>query len=129
FAGRRVRVQLGIQLDADFADIFEVKAQSLPSRLAIGRAASGDGLSLRYERGGFQRGLQVRLRPPGRSPTFVGSFVAFDLDLAPGAAWECRLELAPVVDGKVVPFAGDARVPEIGSGPDACQIDVRAEAL
>src|ERR671924_290338 len=39
FAERSVTIQFTLQLDADFADIFEVKSQSLPPRLNIRRAA------------------------------------------------------------------------------------------
>ena len=40
FAGRALRVRLSLQLDADFADIFEVKDQSLPPRPSIRRVPS-----------------------------------------------------------------------------------------
>src|SRR5205085_7798352 len=37
FAERPVMIQVTLQLDADFADIFEVKSQSLPPRVNIRR--------------------------------------------------------------------------------------------
>ena len=39
FADRAINIQFTLQLDADFANIFEVKSQSLPPRVNIRRAA------------------------------------------------------------------------------------------
>src|SRR5438067_11039327 len=46
FAQRAVTLQVTLQLDADFADLFEVKSQSLPPRLNIRRTAQHNHVAL-----------------------------------------------------------------------------------
>src|SRR5216110_2620495 len=58
FAERPVKLQFTLQLDADFADIFEVKSQSLPPRMRIRRAAWQNHVALSYEKEGFRRGIE-----------------------------------------------------------------------
>ncbi len=90
FAQRAVRLQFTLQLDADFADIFEVKSQSLPPRLAIRRVAQGNRVALSYEKEGFRRGIEIHLDPSSGQPVFVGTRIVFELQLDPGAEWTCE---------------------------------------
>jgi hypothetical protein len=52
------------QRDADFGDIFEVKAKALPPRLGIRRVLGPRDLTLVYERDGFHvvHGSQLTIR-------------------------------------------------------------------
>ena len=77
------------QIDADFADVFEVKARSMPPRLAVLRHPHERGFVLSYERRGFQRGLDVSLVAADK-PMAVGSQLVLDLVLAPGVPWSVR---------------------------------------
>jgi glycogen debranching enzyme len=92
FTERPVTIQFTLHLDADFADIFEVKSQSLPPRLNIRRASHQNSVTLSYEKAGFRRGLQISLAPSSGQPVFVGARIVFELPLAPGASWTCCLE-------------------------------------
>jgi glycogen debranching enzyme len=112
FALRPIRARLSMQIDADFADIFEVHDQSILPRLQIGRMPSPSGLTLSYERAGFRRGLQVQVNPSSGRPHFAGALIMFDLELSPGAAWTCCLEMAPILDGKRLTPAADVHAPE-----------------
>lgn len=112
FLEHPVRVRLTLHLDADFADIFEVKEQSLPPRLNILRVPEPSGVMLTYDRQGFRRGLQIRFRPSSPPAVFIGTQAIFELDLKPRAEWTCCLEAAPVLDGEVIHFAGDPHGPE-----------------
>src|SRR5437763_3810453 len=78
FAHRPVKLQFTLQLDADFADIFEVKSQSLPPRLAIRRVAQQKSVALSYEITGFRRGLAINLDPSSGHPVFVGTRIVFE---------------------------------------------------
>ena len=129
FAERAVRLQVTLQLDADFADIFEVKSQSLPPRLAIRRAAHQKGLALSYEQAGFRRGLQISLVPSSGHPVFVGTRIVFELHLDPGAEWTCCVEARPEVDGTLFQFAGDPHQSEPNPVPDAQKVSIRTNAL
>jgi glycogen debranching enzyme len=107
FHDRPVRVQLKLQLDADFADIFEVKDQSIPPRLDVLRVPESAGMTLLYERQGFRRGLRLRFHPSGPPPVCVGMLAVFELELPPGATWACCLDAAPIIGQEVLGFAGD----------------------
>src|SRR6266566_5765700 len=78
FAERAVTLQFTLQLDADFADIFEVKSQSLPPRLNIRRVAQRKGVTLCYEKEGFRRGMQICLDPSSARPVFFGTRIVFE---------------------------------------------------
>lgn len=118
FVERPVRTELMLELDGDFADIFEVQSQSLPPRLSIRRVTHGKSEILTYEHEVFQRGLHLSFDVAGPPPVFVGARVVFALDLAPGSTWKCCLEAAPVVDGKRFTFSGDPHKPEPNPVPD-----------
>jgi glycogen debranching enzyme len=111
FHDRPVRVQSKLQLDADFADIFEVKDQSIPPRLDVRRAPESHGLTLIYERQGFRRGLQLRFQPSGPPPVCIGMLSVFELELPPGPTWTCCVDAAPIIGQDVLRFAGDPHGP------------------
>lgn len=100
FHDRPIKARLTIQPDADFADIFEVKQQSIPPRLMVLRNLGLCGGSLAYEREGFRRALYLTCTPACSQPVYVGAQVVFDLDLSHGQEWRCCLELAPEIDGR-----------------------------
>ena len=129
FAERPVRLQFTLQLDADFADIFEVKSQSLPPRLAIRRAAHQKGVAFSYEKAGFRRGIEISLDPSSGHPVFVGTRIVFELHLDPGAEWTCCVEARPEVDGTLLQFAGDPHQAEPNPVPDARRVSIRTDLL
>jgi glycogen debranching enzyme len=129
FAERAVTIQFTLQLDADFADIFEVKSQSLPPRLNIRRAAQQKGVTLSYEKAGFRRGLRISLDPAFGHPVFVGTRIVFELHLDPGAEWKCCLEARPEVDGTLFQFAGDPHQPEPNPVSEAQPLSIRTDPL
>jgi glycogen debranching enzyme len=111
FAQRDVGLRFVIQLDADFADLFEVKEEKVPSRLRAVRLLRDDGFTLRYERAGFARALHLRFAPH-QPDVLVGSRLHFDLALAHGDRWRCCLEAAPEVERRVAVMASDPHRPE-----------------
>jgi glycogen debranching enzyme len=115
YARGPTRTTLAVQLDADFADIFEVKSGSVPPRLGVQRTPRPDGTRLVYEHSGFRRALNVTLTGPERLPEFVGSLIIFDLHLDRGEEQAFCLECRPEVDGQSMPFAAD---PHYGAGRD-----------
>jgi glycogen debranching enzyme len=114
FAGRPVRLRLILQLDADFADIFEVKSRSMPPRMDLLRIFDGPGLVLVHQgQGDFRRALHVSLRcSDGAAPSFAGSRIGMDVNLRHAEKWSCCVEAAPEVDGQVIRFSGDPHQPE-----------------
>ena len=107
YFGQPAQVRLVLQLDADFADIFQVKQQNLPPRLNVLRIAGLNTLTLLYDRAGFRRGLRVRFDPSGGKAFHIGTQTIFELDLLPNSEWTCCIEACPMIDGQVIGFAGD----------------------
>jgi glycogen debranching enzyme len=124
-----VRTTLVIQLDADFADIFEVKERAVPPRLAVQRIPDRGALRLVYDRRGFRRGLHVTLAGPNSGPAFVGSQIVFDLLLRQGEEQSFCLEARPEVAGKTIGFTGDPHIERDSETQRAMPIDLQAPAL
>jgi glycogen debranching enzyme len=116
FAERPLRISLVVQIDADFADIFEVKRRHLPPRTGVHRNATRRGAVLEYRRGRFQRGLDVSIDVDDAMPQVVGSRFEFEIELAPARAWSCCIEATPCVDCRPRPFQGDSHGPEGETG-------------
>jgi len=121
YADHTIETRLSLQLDADFADVFEVKDRRLPPRLDVVRQGDGEHLTLKYERAGFRRALEVQIvtSDTGRQPSFVGSEITFDLLLEPKGEWTCCIHAEVVLDGVTQPFVGDPHDPEPAAMPDS----------
>jgi glycogen debranching enzyme len=105
-------LRLVMQLDADFADLFEVREGSIEPRVGVLRARREGGIDFVYERRGFHRGLEVRVASTTGPPHYVGSLLVFDIDLSSGAPWRCLLDASPIVDGRVLRVADACDLPE-----------------
>lgn len=103
---RKVQIRLMLTIDADFSDIFQVKAQRLPPRLNILRIPQPDGILLLYDRLGFRRGLRIILQSSGPPASYMGAQAVFELELTPGAEWTCCLEAVPIVGTETMSHGG-----------------------
>ena len=112
FGCETARFRLSLLIDADFADIFLVKDQSLRAAVGVARYPIEDGLRLTYERKDFQRGLRLTIFPSRETPAFSGSGISFDLALQRGSEWTCCIEATPEIDRKPIEFVGDPHVEE-----------------
>jgi hypothetical protein len=126
---RPVKARLTLQLDADFADIFQVKCKSLPPRLMIRRDPHMCEGMLAYEAPGFRRAILLRCRPCGEAPSYAGSRIVFDLDLTHGAEWTCCLDATPEIDGKRLQLSGDPHGPEPGPAGQFQRVAIRAGVI
>lgn len=112
FHHRPVRARLIIQLDADFADIFEVKERSTPPRLNVCRIRQDQGALFSYRDQEFRRDLHVTLTPSAGAPIYIGAQIIFDLELAPGEEWRCCVDAVPQIGEKRLEMAADPHEPE-----------------
>ncbi len=126
FADRAMTVRLTLLVDADFADVFQVKDRTLPPRLGVQRLVGPTGLTLRYERRGFRRGLDVRWNAQAGARTEIGVPVTFDVMLEPGGSWRCCVEAVPELDGRRIEFQGD---PHAASPPESAAVAIHASPL
>ena len=108
-----VRFQLEIVLRSDFADIFEVKSNSIVrrGRITTEWSEADQQLCTRYRNADFVRLLTVSTRPSGASAVHANGRLSFELSLAPGEAWHCCLLYSPA--------DGDRRF----AAPDHCVAD------
>jgi glycogen debranching enzyme len=102
FGPEPLRCTLSVEVDADFADIFEVKENRPPTNtVEMGVEVSGDGLDLARTWGGHTRGVRVTGAP---SPRYDLHGVSYRLEVAPNATWSACLQvLARLDEDTVVP--------------------------
>jgi glycogen debranching enzyme len=115
FADGPIALRFTFQLDADFADLFQVKDGSTPPRLSVQRVRRDSAISFVYERRGFRRGLHLTFSASSGSPAFVGSQAIFDLVLEPKEPWRCCVDALPEVDGELIDLEGDPHEAELPS--------------
>jgi glycogen debranching enzyme len=106
-------LRLSFQMDADFADIFQVKDRSTPPRLGVERVPGSCSVRFTYERRDFRRGLLVMFEPSEGMPSFVGAQTIFELVLRPGEPWSCCVEAVPEIDGRRSRFQGDPHAVDV----------------
>ncbi|HEY7628080.1 MAG TPA: glycogen debranching N-terminal domain-containing protein [Ilumatobacteraceae bacterium] len=107
YLDRPLRTTLIVQIDADFADIFEVKAQRLPPRVGVRRTATAQGVMFEYRRGDFRRALDVLISTTAHPAVVVGARLVFDVVLTPGETWKACIESVPELDDERLTFRGD----------------------
>jgi glycogen debranching enzyme len=87
----RGEVRVALEVDSDFADLFEVKDGADGGR-AVTRAYGRRELTLDYRRGAFRRSVTVASTQP--AGTDSAGFV-YELDLAPGETWTTTFTVTP----------------------------------
>ncbi len=78
------RLRVALEVDSDFADLFEVKDGVAAERAVTDSRHDGDGLTLAYRHDEFRRSVTIEASAP--SAITRGGF-AYALELAPGEQW------------------------------------------
>ena len=94
-------VRVALEVDADFADLFEVKDGVVAKRELSCRHDDG-ALTLAYERAGFQRSVTITA---SRTAAVTRQGFAYSLRLAPGEQWSTTFTLTPHAAQPRVAFA------------------------
>jgi glycogen debranching enzyme len=94
-------VRVALEVDADFADLFEVKDGVVAAR-EVSCRHDDRALTLTYERMGFQRSLTV---VASRTAAVTRKGFAYSLRLAPGERWSTTFTLTPHAAQPGVAFA------------------------
>lgn len=126
---RPMKIRLTLQIDADFADIFEVRRRAVRPRLNVRRETTLHAGLLVYEEEPFSRKLHYRFAPEGTSPTFIGSQIIFDLDLEPNIPWLCCLDAIPEIDGRRLELSTDPHGPEQSAAHAYRKVSIRAGGI
>jgi glycogen debranching enzyme len=85
------RLRVALEVDADFADLFEVKDGVVAERQVV-RTDHGARLTLAYAHAGFGRSVTVAASPPAE---ITRAGLQYDLELAAGEQWSTRVAIAP----------------------------------
>jgi glycogen debranching enzyme len=86
-----VELEVRLEADTDFADLFEVK-DALKKKGQYARSVDGETLRLSYRRDSYLR--ETRISAPGASVDETG--LRFSLKLGPHAEWSTQIEVAVV---------------------------------
>ena len=97
-SGRTVKCEVALAVDADFADLFEVKDGRAGPVLDVTRSVQRDGLVLGRERGGRIRQLNVR---DDRQAQWGSDGARWQMEVEPHGAWSVRLQAFPSVSGSI----------------------------
>lgn len=85
------RLQLALEIDADFADLFEVKDIANAGR-AVSFTHDATSMTLAYRHADFRRSVRIT----GSSPaTITRNGFEYELDLGPGEQWTAGFTVAP----------------------------------
>ena len=92
--------QLEMQLDSDFADLFEVKEGRLSTEGEHRQLEVGDGaLTFTYRKGGVSRGARLRL---SGAPVLTGSSAVFEVIVPAHGQWSTCLQVTPIIEGEEI---------------------------
>ena len=88
-----------IELDCDFADLFEVKEGRVEKIGVLGIQAEESRVTFTYRRGSFRRATQVDF---GGEPSVAENVVSYEVIVPARGEWQTCLQVTPVIDGEVV---------------------------
>jgi len=99
YATHPVRLLLEIQIESDFADVFDVRNHRLIRRgdlQTTWRPRIGE-LRSTYRNRSFRRALLVKVEKAGSKPEYANGRLVFLCELAPRAEWHVCLKWLPVI--------------------------------
>ena len=105
---------VAVEIDADFADLFEVKDGGVAAREVVCEFDERS-ITLTYARGDFHRSVTIASSQPGVTSRLGFAYV---LDLAPGAQWSTTLTVIPRAEQpgvRFAPRATRARLEDLGA--------------
>jgi glycogen debranching enzyme len=92
---------VGIELDTDFADLFEVK-EGVAAARHVAFTHNDRSLTLSYERDGFSRAVHIG---SSATATITRHAISYTFVLAPGEAWSTTLMITPLAAQSATTFA------------------------
>ena len=95
------RFRVTLEVDADFADLFEIKDGAVAERDVV-FSQDGEGLTLTYTRHGFHRAVTIVGSAPA---TITRTGFEHDLKLGPGEQWSSSFTISPAAAQPGIQFA------------------------
>ncbi len=90
---------LEIDLDCDFADLFEVKEGRVDKVGVSGVHVEGDGVRFTYRRGSFRRETRIDL---GGDPDIAENVVTYEVIVPARGEWSTCIQVTTVIDDEVI---------------------------
>ena len=100
YAPAPTRVLLEVEIESDFADIFDVRWKQLLRRgdaQTTWRSKAGE-LRTTYRNGTFRRDLVIRVDKADSAPQFANGRLVFTFTLPPKGTWHACLHWVPVIN-------------------------------
>ena len=99
YAAAPVRLVLEVEIESDFADIFDVRWKQLVRRGDIQTTWSAKAGELRttYRNGTFRRDLIVQVAKAASPPQYANGHLVFDVSLEPKGTWHTCIFWLPVI--------------------------------
>jgi glycogen debranching enzyme len=94
------QLQVRVEVDSDFADLFEVKDGARAAR-EVTHAHDDHALTLSYERGDFRRSVTIASSEPA---TITRTGFRYTLELGPGEQWSAMFTITPHAEQDGAPF-------------------------
>ncbi len=101
FGRRPIAASLEVDIESDFADLFDVRAGRVLRRGSLQSEWNKHTGSLvtRYHNGGFERSIAFHVELADSPPEFANGGIMFRLNLEPGESWHTCLLWRPILDG------------------------------
>ncbi len=104
---------LQLQLECDFADLFEVRTERWQRRAGVNTTwTAGHRLETRYHRDGFVRCCLVRIVPPGRPATYANGMVRLPVEPLGNGEWRVALQYDLITSAGARPGLEPPRPPD-----------------
>jgi glycogen debranching enzyme len=102
YSNRKISFHFELNLESDFADLFEVKTHRLVRRGALDTVwnAGNSELTSQYRNGDFERGFIWRIQCMQSRAHYANGSITFDIALPPNGQWHACSFLIPVLEGK-----------------------------
>jgi len=103
---RRTEVTVELEIDVDFADLFDVHLAGPVAERRIHAKAIDDELVFTYSRDGFMRETSVAASEPA---TIDGEKLTLACSIDAGQAWRTCIDIVPIVNGQRLPIERTCR--------------------
>lgn len=96
---------LQLQLESDFADLFEVRTERWQRRSGVNTVwtPAANRLDTRYHRDGFVRRCLVRIAPKSRPATYASGALRFPIDRSGSGEWHVSLQYDLIATARARP--------------------------
>ncbi|MGJ3190330.1 amylo-alpha-1,6-glucosidase [Paenarthrobacter sp. FR1] len=105
YSSQAAECSITLTVEADFADLFEVKEARITREWKETRRLENDSLEIRGQWEGVRKSVTIRAEGAGVGAKALG----FRTSIPPYGKWSTRVSVVPALDGQSIPFAHPGR--------------------